>query len=200
MSWSLGEVRSLCIKASRGAGFSWGLAEEIGFAVARLEKNKLNGVEALTKYLLFREKNNIIKNKIYRKIYCPILLGTMISDTQKLSSINLKFVYQPLLVIPFLDTNLVNQNQMVMYGSCKFSFLNSYIISEACEKNLIKSSSQYFIQKSSFTTICRYNKKRVPNKNMPYINILNDFAFKTYAPSTEESRTKGAGGGADIDD
>ena len=124
----------------------------------------------------------------------------MISDAQKLSSINLKFVYQPLLVIPFLDANLVNQNQMLMYGSCKFSYINSYIISEACESNLIKVSSQYFIQKSTFTNIYRFNKKRVPNKNLPYINTLNDFAFKTYAPSTEESRIKGAGGGANIDD
>ncbi|MEL7259121.1 MAG: DUF3726 domain-containing protein, partial [Pseudomonadota bacterium] len=32
MSWSLNEVESLARKAARGAGYSWGLAEEAGKA------------------------------------------------------------------------------------------------------------------------------------------------------------------------
>ena len=125
MSWSLGEVRALCIKASKGAGFSWGLSEETGFAVERLEKNRLNGVQALAEYLLDRENRNNKINNNTPKIHCPILLGTMISDTQKVSLINSKFVYQPLLVIPFIDSNLINKNQMITYENCKFSFLKN---------------------------------------------------------------------------
>ena len=35
-SLSRNEVASLCMKAARGAGMSWGLAEEAGFAAAWL--------------------------------------------------------------------------------------------------------------------------------------------------------------------
>ena len=33
MSHSLGEVEALARKAARGGGYSWGMAEEAGFAV-----------------------------------------------------------------------------------------------------------------------------------------------------------------------
>jgi len=51
MSWSLGEIQALAIKATRGAGFSWGLAEEAGQAVRRLEQAGLPGLDALAGYL-----------------------------------------------------------------------------------------------------------------------------------------------------
>ena len=51
MSWSLGEIRSLSIKAARGAGMTWGLAEEAGFSVCWLEERGWPGVEALSGYL-----------------------------------------------------------------------------------------------------------------------------------------------------
>ena len=51
MSWSLGEVRALAVKAARGSGLPWGLAEEAGFAVQWLEARGGPGVEALSQYI-----------------------------------------------------------------------------------------------------------------------------------------------------
>ena len=36
MSWSLGEIEGLAKKATRGAGYSWGLAEEAGRMAASI--------------------------------------------------------------------------------------------------------------------------------------------------------------------
>ena len=51
MSWSLGETSALALKATRGAGLSWGLAEEAAGAVAWLHERGLPGVAALCSYL-----------------------------------------------------------------------------------------------------------------------------------------------------
>ena len=45
-SLSRNEVASLCMKAARGAGMSWGLAEEAGFAAAWLVQHGINGPES----------------------------------------------------------------------------------------------------------------------------------------------------------
>ena len=51
MSWSIGETSALALKATRGAGLSWGLAEEAAGAVAWLHERNLPGVAALCSYL-----------------------------------------------------------------------------------------------------------------------------------------------------
>ena len=40
---SQNEIEQLCLKAARGAGMSWGLAEEAGFAAAWLAMRGLHG-------------------------------------------------------------------------------------------------------------------------------------------------------------
>ncbi len=51
MSWSLGEVRALAIKAARGSGLHWGMAEEAGFACHWLENHGLPGTSLLSSLL-----------------------------------------------------------------------------------------------------------------------------------------------------
>jgi len=51
MSWSLGESGALALKATRGAGFDWGLAEEAAQAVVWLHARGRPGIAALCAYL-----------------------------------------------------------------------------------------------------------------------------------------------------
>jgi len=51
VSWSLNEIESLAKKATRGAGRSWGLAEEAGKATRWLCAAGLPGAEALAALL-----------------------------------------------------------------------------------------------------------------------------------------------------
>ena len=50
-SLSRNEVASLCMKAARGAGMSWGLAEEAGFAASWLVQHGINGPSHLYAHL-----------------------------------------------------------------------------------------------------------------------------------------------------
>ena len=50
-SWSVSEASSLAIKAARGVGMPWGIAEEAGFALRWLTQSGAPGVTALCRYL-----------------------------------------------------------------------------------------------------------------------------------------------------
>ena len=58
MSWSLGEIRALAIKAARGAGMPWGMAEEAGFASHWLLQQGLPGTELLATLLTLHDKTD----------------------------------------------------------------------------------------------------------------------------------------------
>lgn len=62
MSWSLGEVRALAVKAARGAGLSWGMAEEAGYACQSLEQLGLPGTEILARLLVLHDNNDHAKS------------------------------------------------------------------------------------------------------------------------------------------
>ena len=51
MSFSVGEVGALAVKAVRGAGQTWGVAEEAGWAVRWLARAALPGAAALARAL-----------------------------------------------------------------------------------------------------------------------------------------------------
>ena len=78
MSWSLGETGALAIKAARGAGFAWGLAEDAGFAVVWLQARGLPGAPALCSYLSWYAANNHRQDEQTGR--CPLLTGAAISD------------------------------------------------------------------------------------------------------------------------
>lgn len=67
MSWSFGEVRALAVKAARGAGMSWGMAEEAGFACHWLEQHSLPGTDLLAK-LLSRYDENESSNTLLTQV------------------------------------------------------------------------------------------------------------------------------------
>lgn len=62
-SWSYSETKALAIKAARGAGMSWGLAEEVGSAVIILQRHGLPGVTIAADYLMTLEKNQAALNQ-----------------------------------------------------------------------------------------------------------------------------------------
>jgi hypothetical protein len=53
---SLSEIETISKRASRAAGFSWGVAEEVGKNIKILEMFGLSGIKNLNYY--FKVKNN----------------------------------------------------------------------------------------------------------------------------------------------
>ena len=195
MSWSLGEVRSLSVKAARGAGLHWGLAEEAGFAVEWLEKRKAPGTEALASYLdvLSTDANAGPQT-------CPISFGALLSDTGDWNEHFPKSLHQPLLIVPFLALIAGNEslelswnNQMVLLNSTGIS---SDLSTDVTSKGLFECA----VRSGVASVSSQHRLSRVTDDRQAHIEVLGRYAHKTYAPATEASRTKGAGAGLSDND
>ena len=109
---SFSEIDTTSKRASKAAGFTWGVAEEIGKNMRNLEMFGLPGIKNLNLYFKKikkkpNEKPKRIekKNKPKFKEFCPIYCGAVFLDNcKKLESLKLiKFsnVSYPLLFLPF---------------------------------------------------------------------------------------------------
>lgn len=104
---SLSEVEALCLKAARGAGMTWGLAEEAGFAARWLYRRGLDGPGALLARLeagtqpsrCVRTPEGLLRSDD-GGILCPIAAGAALSDFAGAGSA--APVAAPLLVLPFV--------------------------------------------------------------------------------------------------
>ena len=77
---SLNEIDTTSKRASRAAGYSWGISEEVGKAIRSLELFGLPGISNLNLYLkkikkTHPEKINKIEKKNRNKELCPIYCG-----------------------------------------------------------------------------------------------------------------------------
>ena len=109
---SLSEIETVSKRASRAAGYSWGISEEVGKNIRLLEMFGLPGIKNLNHYFDERKKQKFEKlklisneNKSTKLQYCPIISGTSFLDQIKsLDNINeIKFerIAYPLLFLPF---------------------------------------------------------------------------------------------------
>lgn len=93
MTWSLIEVEALSKKAAKGAGYSWGEAEDAARAVRWLEARGLGGAAALAAHLSREGTGD-----------CPIWKGIAVSDgIEDAATIDPDTLDQPLLYLPFAD-------------------------------------------------------------------------------------------------
>ena len=192
MSWSLGEMRGLSVKAARGAGMPWGLAEEAGFAVKWLEEREIPGVEALASYL------DTVDG--YDPENCPVAIGAAISDFDNWRSAFPAKMYQPLLVVPFLAAVMENDSVALKWNKV-FLVLNSTGVTGEAGKNTLTDGLQSCtVEEGVISTPSIHRLPRVADNREPFVKILLKLAQNTYAPSTEESRRSGAGAGLNDND
>ena len=111
---SLSEIETTTKRASRAAGFSWGIAAEIGKGIRLLELFGFPGVKNLNQYYQNRNKENFENltlinqnNKKNTMPICPISLGISFLDQIKTLEPLKKFTFQqiayPILLLPFLS-------------------------------------------------------------------------------------------------
>ena len=111
---SLSEIDTTSKRATRGAGFSWGISEEIGKNMRLLELFGLSGIKNLNKYLKDYKKKQFQKitlisdtNEANEYPFCPIILGTNFIDQvnllDKKKIIKIINVAFPILFLPFVS-------------------------------------------------------------------------------------------------
>ena len=142
------EIETTTKRASKAAGFSWGVAEEIGKSIRSLELFGLPGIINLNQYLKkIKEKHpkKITKiekeNKTDDKELCPIYSGVAFLDRclelEKLKSLKFYNVSYPLLMLPFISRASEMMSKKILVQFDKSSFLLNFdksIFSKNIEK------------------------------------------------------------------
>ena len=197
---SFSEIDTTSKRASKAAGFAWGIAEEIGKNMRNLEMFGLPGVKNLNLYLQNIKKNPTEKpkkiakeNRPQSKEFCPIYCGTSFLDNCKmLESLKLiKFfnVSYPLLLLPFLSraSDLVGKKISVQYEENNFllnfdktifskNIKNDHIVS------LAKEITIEFLENNNSFSAQEWKE-------------LYKLSEETFVDETDSLKTKGAGAG-----
>ena len=130
---SFSEIDTTAKRASKAAGFSWGMAEEIGKSIRSLELFGLPGIINLNQYLKKIKKKHPTKitkiekeNKTDDKELCPIYSGVAFLDRclelEKLKSLKFYNVSYPLLMLPFISraSEIMSKKILVQIDSSSF--------------------------------------------------------------------------------
>ena len=191
MSWSLGETAALALKATRGAGLSWGLAEEAAGAVFWLHQRGLPGISALCGYVDCYGAAGTAGDAA-----CPLVLGAALSDgthvvpEQLGERIDLGTVSAPLLLLPFVATIPPGTFWLIAPG-------DGDAAPDPWHSGWLRGSAPCQLQRSTAAQIAgtRAGHTRLPDRFACCVDRLTDFAHRTYAPATSQSRLAGAGAG-----
>ena len=194
---SLSEIDTTSKRASKAAGFSWGVAEEIGKAIRSLELFGLPGIKNLNLYL------NKIKNKHPKKInklekenkdkeLCPIYCGVAFLDQSKyLQTLkNIKFynVNYPMLILPFISktSEILGEKLLVKFNKSSFLInFNKSILIKNAENQIITLANELSI---NFLE----NENSFTNDEWKQLYKLSE---ETFVEESDSLKSKGAGAG-----
>lgn len=205
ISWSLGETAALATKAARGAGMPWGLADETGGAVSWLQGRGMPGLAALCRYLKWRSIGSLARwpdCPAGGAFYCPIAIGTAYMDGALSVELTIENVREPLLLLPFIAKRNDNQPMQVNYGNMSIHLSKNNVFSPYLETTLLINQAKCTVKNADDPPGMKPYEfaNRVPSYFFGCVKALDEFAKKTYAPATEESRLAGAGAGLNDND
>lgn len=178
---SLGELQSLCVKATRGADRAVGVAEDAGRAVRWLCARGDDGAGALAALLRVTDGKaaSVLLPDLpwftpVQEAICPLLLGGYLSDMALVPDGPIGPVWAPLLLEPFVADLRDTGVEIVTGGPQDHP------------------AAVRLVPRSKLLNAVRRTRATVDVDTM---RTLLTFAARTYAPATEESRAKGAGAG-----
>jgi hypothetical protein len=148
---SSSEIITVSKRATKAAGYSWGVAEEVGKNIDVLELIGIAGIQNLKSYLSdIKTKTpigpNVIEsqNKIDNESLCPILTGICLIDDFKNIEILKEIIFYnvsfPLLMIPFISrlSFLIGKRVSIEIDEYNFKFnLDKYMFSNSDINSLI---------------------------------------------------------------
>lgn len=151
------EIETISKRASRAAGFTWGISEEIGKCIKSLELYQISGLENLNDYL--KKIKNLepkglqkieTKNSLKEGNFCPIYTGIALMDASsrimELKTLSIQPVDFPILLIPFLNRISYKIGKMIEVKFDKIEILlnlNNYISSNTDLRKKIIKSTEY---------------------------------------------------------
>jgi len=196
---SFSEIETTTKRASKAAGFSWGIAEEIGKSVRSLELFGLPGIINLNTYLKKIKKKHPKRiekiekeNKTEDKELCPIYSGVAFLDRclelEKLESLKFYNINYPLLMIPFISraSEIMSKKILVQYNNTSFLLnFDKSIFSKNIDK---QTQSQANVLSIEFVE----NKNSFSEQDWKELYKLSE---ETFVEETDSSKAKAAGAG-----
>ncbi len=202
MTLSLNEVEALARKATRGAGYSWGLAEEAGRAVRWLQAHGLEGAKTLAG--LLAEKKAAAPSQT-GKVWtadtplCPLTCGAALCDlAAEIVEDGLRFgpTRHPLLLAPFAawaaDATLRPLRLTWTGADLSFGTRGVALHGPGPTSALTEEVELHPLPAPLPGTGPTQTRAALDPKTYATLDTL---AQRTYAPATEASRLAGAGAG-----
>ena len=193
------EIETTTKRASKAAGFSWGVAEEIGKSIRSLELFGLPGIINLNKYLKKIKKKHPKKiakiekkNKTKDKELCPIYSGIAFLDRclelEKLKSLKFYNVSYPLLMLPFISRASEMMSKKILVQFDKSSFLLNF------DKSIFSKDIKKQAQSIAKVVNIEFmeNKNSFSEQNWKELYKLSE---ETFVDESDSLKKTGAGAG-----
>jgi hypothetical protein len=196
---SLSEIDTVSKRSSRAAGYSWGIAEEIGKNIRLLEIFNLPGIKNLNSFfkkkkVLKLENISIINqnNETNKYEYCPIIAGVNFLDQirtlESLNEITFKKVSYPLLFLPFISraAGVIGKRIFLKMDDREFLLnFNNNIYSNYTKNEIIESAENIYLKVLE-------NRDSFEEKEW---NELYKLSEETFVEESESLKQGGAGAG-----
>lgn len=216
MICSLNEIQSAVLKATRGAGLSWGVAEEASRAARWLEARELPGVEGLAALLARIDANrkvNPVPNTdgdVWRgpggwvsSLHAGIALADLAGEIEDDGALVIHDVAEPLIFLPFaaLASQVCQTPLAVSWPRCEKILSGGEIVGAVPVPELVHDAPQLEVRVVSAPALSPAPKPEARGVEVDAAvwARLEEFAKRTYVPESEESRARGAGSGTLVD-
>ena len=196
---SLSEIDTVSKRSCRAAGYSWGIAEEVGKNIRLLEIFSLPGIKNLNDF--FKKKKNLKlenlnlidkSNHVNNSQYCPIIAGVNFLDQirtmKNMSEFNFKNMAYPILFLPFLSraSEVIGKRIHIKFDNKEFLMnFNNNINSNLSKKEIIKIAKDVYIKILD-------NKDSFNEDEWKELYTLSE---KTFVEENESLKQSGAGAG-----
>lgn len=196
MSLSLNEVAAQARKAARGAGYSWGMAEEAGRAARWLCAQGLDGCGLLLAALRRADTGG--------PGACPLAAGVMLSDgAAALSTASLAYrsVVAPALILPFAAgaAQALDRPVTVAWEGVEAVTDGTALSLAASGDAVLSGATDVTIRQGGTFAAPRAVCGRATPEPETWV-ALTALAERTHAPVTDGSRLRGAGAGLSDND
>lgn len=209
---SLTEIETLCMKAARGAGMSWGMAEEAGFAARWLAAEGVAGVTLLLAHLeraagaRWTDIAPVIAGRTWAApgaaALSPIAVGAALCDRAELpegpasGKVRIGPVGCPALVLPFAAqvARHAGGTYAVAWDGCRAVVSNEGLLSVEGAEGLTADACDALTLSPCGGGARIWRAE--PSRGIDFADLraLDAFALRTTVPASERSR-QGAGAG-----
>ncbi|WP_422041476.1 DUF3726 domain-containing protein [Roseibium sp.] len=208
MKRSLNEIEATAKRAARGAGYSWGLAEEASKATRWLCQNGHDGVAALA-VLLDKDLAGSGDHRPHAagetwrgaRDLCPLMTGAFLSDCARrlrTAPVEMERVAVPLFILPFAA------NAAAELTCCLTVEMDGHVAETDGDillcPDMLPDLAEQIRVRARETISSRRPRSAQMCPDPDSWDRLAVLAHRTYAPATRESRLLGAGAGLSDND